>query len=100
MNKINLSLLKECVEALELSLSAAKDLENVRTEQEKNALIIELSKAAGVAAGIMQEASLLVMDIQAIARSLQVSAPSDSDKILNQVLPTSSKGTGNSGNMN
>lgn len=100
MSKINLSLLKDYVVALESSVSFVKDPKSSLTEQEKNALIIELSRAAGIAAGIMQEASLLILDIQSIGRLLQIpSSEQVADKFLGKVPPPN-KGNGNSGNMN
>lgn len=100
MYKIDLSLLKEFVESMEASIAVAEDLQDSQTDQGKNVSIIELSKAAGLAAGIMQEASLLIMDMQAAVRSLQVPPPPHADKSLNQILSPSNKGNGSNGNMN
>jgi hypothetical protein len=100
MNKINLSLLKEFVENMEASISVAEDLQDSQTEQGKNVSIIELSKAAGLAAGIMQEASLLILDIQTVVKFLQMPPPPQADNILNQIPLPSNKGNGNTGNMN
>lgn len=63
VNKVNLDLLKKLVGELESSLNTA---EGVKSDH--NEYVVELSKAAGLAAGVMQEASFLVLDIHSMTQ--------------------------------
>ncbi len=79
MSKVNLSLLRELVEELETSIDMS--YESFEEDEEgRRQFIIDMSKAAGLAGGIMQEAQLLVLDIQAEVRKVQVPAPKISSK--------------------
>jgi hypothetical protein len=60
--KVDLTLLKRLVAELEASLVAVDSVKNA-VKADNVEVYVEGSKAAGLAAGIMQEASLLVMDI-------------------------------------
>ena len=68
--KVNLSILKKLVAELEAGLDAA---EGLKTKEDASIgdYVVEMSKAAGLAAGIMQEGSFLVNDIQAVVRHAQ-----------------------------
>ncbi len=61
--KIDLSLLRTLVTEFEGLISSAEVLQN-EPSFDKNTYIAQLSKAAGVASSLMQEAALLVMDCQ------------------------------------
>lgn len=61
--KVNLDLLKKLVGELESSLQNSEAVKS-----DNNEYVVELSKAAGLAAGVMQEASLLVLDIHALTQ--------------------------------
>lgn len=63
--KVDLALVKKLVSELEASLTAA----DVVLDADKNAYFVEMSKSAGLAAGLMQEASLLIMDIYSVANA-------------------------------
>lgn len=67
--KIDLKLLKEFVSELERSLNSADGIRIAAGD--KNQYLIEMSKAAGLASGIMQEAILLIADIQASILAVQ-----------------------------
>jgi hypothetical protein len=89
--KIDLSLLKRLVAELESSLST---VENMETDipASKNELIVEASKAAGLAAGVMQEASMLMGDIHALVEGSMT--PKGKNEFLEKLLG-SLKGPGN-----
>ncbi len=67
--KINLSLLKSLVNELETSILAAEELK--ADPQSSVSYIVEMSKAAGLSAGVMQEASMLIVDIYALVGASQ-----------------------------
>lgn len=68
--KVDLTLLKKFVTNLEESLNAAEKLRGAE-DNDTHATIMEFAKASGLAAGIMQEASMLVGDIQSLIKRLQ-----------------------------
>jgi len=74
--KVDLDLLKRLVGELESALAISETIRE--DELDLNEYIIEMSKAAGLAAGIMQEATGLVGDIQMTVRIAQ--GPSSKDK--------------------
>lgn len=86
--KVDLTLLKKLVAELEAMLVAS---ETIDTKTNKHEHVIELSKAAGVAAGVMSEAAALIGDIQYIATGTPAASPQD---ILGKLLP-GFKGSGN-----
>ncbi len=88
--RVNLSLLKELVRELENYLVAVENMKELK-EFDKNQFIIELSKATGICSGVMQEAGLLIGDIQTL--SLSVQDPT-TDKLDLGKLITSLKGGG------
>jgi hypothetical protein len=61
--KVDLTLLKRLVAELESALATVDTIKNSLSKVDNVELNVEGSKAAGLAAGIMQESSLLVMDI-------------------------------------
>ena len=82
---IDLSLLKRLVSELEAAVRSAEDFRAL-AEEDKTSYIIEMSKAAGLCAGVMQESGLLIGDLQHATISAQNGAvPSkafDLEKIL------------------
>lgn len=66
--EVNLSLLKDLVSNLETTMETYKGIDQ---KTELNKYIVELAKAAGIAAGIMQEASALVGDFHSLVRISQ-----------------------------
>ena len=82
LDKVDLDLLKKLVSELEASLTAAEGIKE-RKDNVKD-YIVELSKAQGLAAGVMKESSLLIMDIQALVSSVQ--APSSKGDLISQLL--------------
>lgn len=64
--KVNLDLLKQLVGELEASLQTADGINKSGAESSKNDYIVELAKAAGLAAGVMTEAALVAADIQGV----------------------------------
>lgn len=80
-DKVDLALMKKLVSELEASLTAA----DVILDTDKDSYFVEMSKSAGLAAGLMQEASLLIMDIYAVANANQPN-PSQKNEFLNNPL--------------
>lgn len=68
--KVELKLLKDLVKELEESLAAADRITDA-TEVDNDKFVVEMSKASGLAAGIMQESSMLVMDCYGAIRLSQ-----------------------------
>lgn len=72
--KINLTLLKSLVGELETSIQAADALKPDPLKidpQNVVPYVVEMSKAAGLSAGVMQEASMLILDIYALVGANQ-----------------------------
>jgi hypothetical protein len=61
--KVDLDLLKRLVAELEISLNTAYGIKT-DLKSEKEEYVIEMSKATGLASGVMTEAALIVGDIQ------------------------------------
>lgn len=97
VNKIDLTLLKKFVGELEASLTTADGIKTA--EGDITEYIVELSKAAGLCAGIMQEAGMLVADVQQHVMAVQSPAPAAKGDIFEKLLG-SLKGPGNGGNSN
>lgn len=74
LSKVDLTLIKQFVSGLEESLATADSIKAVAGD--KNEYIIEMSKAAGLCAGIMQEAGMLIGDVQAHVMAVQAPSPS------------------------
>ena len=62
-SKVDLTLVKRLVSELEAQMALA---DKVELSTEKTDWVVEMNKAAGLAAGLMTEAGLLVGDIQHI----------------------------------
>lgn len=96
MTKIDLTLMKKLLGELETSLNAS---DAIRTA-EGNIVeyIVEMSKSVGLASGMVQEASLLIADIQAHVMAVQSPQAGKNDflaKILGGVPPKGGDPTAN-----
>lgn len=80
-NKVNLDTLKRLVSELELSLTQAENI----AKAEKLDYIVELSKASGLAAGVLTEAGLLMQDIQHLVTGVNM-PPSSKQELLDRLL--------------
>jgi hypothetical protein len=60
--KVDLTLLKRLVSELETALNAVEQIQ-ADASPNQTELVVEAAKASGLAAGVMQEAGMLVMDI-------------------------------------
>jgi hypothetical protein len=89
--KVDLTLVKKLIGELEASLEAADGIKTAKGDVTD--YIVELSKSAGLAAGVMQEASMLVMDVQAQAMAVQNPAPPKTD-VLEKLLGPLKGGSG------
>lgn len=87
-DKVDLTLVKKLIGELEISINIAEKV----AESDKDTYFIEMSKSAGLAAGVMQEASLLIIDIYAVANSNQPST--QKAEFLNNPLFGTIKGGG------
>jgi hypothetical protein len=91
--KVDLSILKRLVTELANSLDSADQLKSSQTATMAD-YVTEMSKAAGLAAGIIQEGSFLVGDIQTAVRYSQQPAPAKSDDFLDKILSGIKGGSG------
>ena len=80
-NKVNLDVLKRLVSELETSLVQAEGI----AKTEKLDYVVELSKASGLAAGILTEAGLLMQDIQYLVTGIN-GPPSSKQELLDKLL--------------
>lgn len=95
--KIDTTLLKKLVVELDNFLSSAQEIKESASKLDKEAsdkLIIELQKAAGLAAGAAQEATALIMDIGHEVKMFSAPDPMD---ILSNALLKSKPPTGGFG---
>jgi hypothetical protein len=88
VSKVNLTLLKRLVSELEASIATA---ETIKTSAEtsdgtNNEYIVEMSKAAGLAAGVMSESSMLIMDIQSLVTKAQAPVPGGKSDFLDKLM--------------
>lgn len=60
--KVNLVLLKKLVAELEVNITAAEEV--MEKKEDPTDYVVEMSKCAGLAFGVAQEASMLVGDIK------------------------------------
>lgn len=91
--KVDLSIIKKLIEELESGLEAAEQLKT-KDGAKISDYVVEMSKAAGLAAGIMQEGTFLVNDIQTMVRcSQQPQAPKAND-LLDNILSSIKGGSG------
>src|SRR5574338_1696183 len=72
--KVDLPLIKKLLGELESSLATAEGIKAHDPESDVTDYIVELSKAAGLAANVMTEAGLLTGDIAAAIRSCQTNS--------------------------
>jgi hypothetical protein len=72
--KVDLELVKKLVAELENSLTLAENIPTTTKEGMRN-YIVEMQKSAGLAAGVMSEAALLVLDIKTLTTSIQGASP-------------------------
>jgi len=80
--KVDLTLLKKLVGELESSLGTAEGIKADKQDtSDLHDYVIEMSKCAGLAAGIMTEATMLIGDIGAVVRQSQGPSPSDKDPL-------------------
>lgn len=81
VSKVNLALLKRLVSELEASVNTADAIKTAvdSGEGKDHEYIVEMSKAAGLAAGVMSESSMLIMDIQSLVQKVQAPTPLKSD---------------------
>lgn len=93
-SRVNLSLLKRLVSELETTLISVDELKPVAEENATNEAIVELSKAVGIADGIVQEASLLMMDIKVVVRSHSSGSLTKND-LLEKILGPLKDGSSN-----
>jgi len=92
--KVDLTLLKKLIVELENSLATADGIRAEETDENIHNYIVEMSKASGVAAGIVEEATLLISDCrQAIRYNTSAIGKDDPLSSLLGVL----KGSGGSG---
>lgn len=92
--KVNLTLLKRLVSELESALAAGDKLTVDKTDL--NQYVVEMSKAIGLASGVMSEASMLIVDINTVVRSQDPSGKADSmDKLLAAFKTGGAGGLGN-----
>ena len=80
---VDLSLLKRLVAELEASLNAADGIKT-GAKADKTDWTVELTKATGLAAGVMTEAGMLVVDIQHEIQGTP--AAGDTSNILKQLM--------------
>jgi hypothetical protein len=98
VNKVDLTLIKKFISSLEQSLAVSDE---IRTKQgDVSEYLIELSRAAGIASGIMQEAGLLVADIQSVAMMVQNPKTTSKSELMDTLLSSLSKKTPGSGSIN
>jgi hypothetical protein len=88
--RVDLSLLKRLVEELDKMVIATEAMAEAKGD--KNEWVLEMSKATGVAAGIMTEAGLLMGDLQSLMQGPSTGASKQDllDKLLGGL-----KGPGN-----
>jgi hypothetical protein len=71
--KVNLELLKRLVSELETALEGSEAIR--AAEGNPQDYIVEMSKSMGLCSGIVQEASLLIVDISSLVKSVSAPAP-------------------------
>lgn len=82
--RVDLTLLKRLVAELESALTASESLKDDSSKENKEATndyVVEMSKCAGLAAGVMAESTLLVGDIQTAIQLAQGPGSSKSDPL-------------------
>jgi len=92
--KIDLTLLKKLVGELEATLATADGIKAEKTEENVSDYVVEMSKCAGLAAGVAEEATLLIADVRQAIR--YNTSPAPKDDTLSSILGVL-KGSGGSG---
>lgn len=88
-SEVDLTLLKRLVVELESQMTAVEALKTNKSDRIE--LNVEASKAIGLASGVMQEAAMLVMDIQVLAGGQPTKGKGELfDKILQGLGPKGS----------
>ena len=82
---IDLTLLKKLVGELEVSIQAAEGIKT-SIELDKTEYIVEMSKAAGLCAGVMQEAGMLISDLQSATIAVQSGGTPAKTDFLDKIL--------------
>jgi hypothetical protein len=90
-DKVDLGLVKKLIGELEAALSLADGI----SETDRNTYFVEMSKSVGLAAGLMQEASLLIIDIYAVANANQPDNAQKVDLLNNPLFGLKGGGFGN-----
>lgn len=83
--KVSLDLLKKLVNTLETTLAGADVIMANKTPENVADYVVEMAKCTGLAAGVAQEASLLVGDMRQ-AIKLNTSPASKDDDVLASLL--------------
>jgi hypothetical protein len=84
--KVDLKLIKKLMGELETTLATAEGIKADAPNSDVTDYVVEMQKAAGLAAGIMTEAGLLVGDIVAAVRGTSSPEKDSLTKILGSVL--------------
>jgi len=95
LDRVSLDILKKLVGELDASLDNSEKI-RATADSEMSDYIVEMAKAAGLAAGIMQESGYLINDIQVLVKNIQQPTPKNAD-ILDKLM-AGFKGTGGSTN--
>lgn len=85
ISKVDLTLLKRLVGELETSLTTAEGIKSSATSDPAE-FVIEMSKAAGLCSGVMQESLMLIGDIQNLTLSVQNPTSSVKGDLLDKIL--------------
>jgi len=93
--KVNLTLLKRLVSELDVALQAAEAVKEGEGTESLHDYVVEMSKCAGLAAGVMAESSMLVGDIQHVIQHAQ--GPASKGDALSKLLGSLKGGGGLSG---
>lgn len=72
-NRVDLELLKKLVGELESHLNTAGGIQDA--EGDIHEYVIEMSRAAGMAAGVMSEAAMIISDCHQMVKALQTPSP-------------------------
>jgi len=99
MLKMNLSLIKKLVEALEESQSICDNMRNNTDTTDINDFSVEMARSYGICMGIMQEGAALVGDVQEILKSYS-SAPSEQVDLMQDLLSKIKGNIGGTGGKN
>ncbi len=91
--KVDLTLLKRLVTELDAALEGAEQIAANKSDENVQDYIVEMSKATGIAAGVLQEATMLIGDINQMVRINTMSAGKEDP--LGSLLSVLKGGTGN-----